>query len=40
MFNCINNLLSRPSRLSFDQIYTKSFDRFNKSGWNEYLGIE
>ncbi|QAA33550.1 hypothetical protein [Clostridium manihotivorum] len=40
VFNSINSLLSRPTRLTFDQVYTKSFERFRKSGWNEYLGIE
>lgn len=40
VFDSINCLLSRPTKLSFDQVYTKSFERFYKSGWNEYLGIK
>lgn len=40
IFNDINDLLSRPTRLTFDLVYTKSFKRFNDSGWNKYLGIK
>jgi predicted nucleic acid-binding protein len=40
IFNSINDLLSRPTRLNFDLIYTKSFRRFQESGWSEYLGIK
>jgi predicted nucleic acid-binding protein len=40
IFNSINDLLSRPSRLTFDLVYTRSFKRFKYSGWNEYLGVK
>ncbi|MBB6632064.1 hypothetical protein [Clostridium algidicarnis] len=40
IFNSINDLLSIPIRLTFDLVYTRSFKRFNDSGWNEYLGVK
>jgi predicted nucleic acid-binding protein len=40
VFNSINDLLSRPTRLTFDLVYTRSFKRFKDSGWNEYLGVK
>lgn len=40
VFNSINCLLSRPTKLTFDYVYKKLFERFEESGWNEYLGIK
>jgi predicted nucleic acid-binding protein len=40
IFNSINDLLSRPTRLTFDLVYTRSFKRFKENGWNDYLGVK
>jgi len=40
IYNKINNKLNRPSSLTFDEIYTRSFRRFKDNGWNDYLEIK
>lgn len=39
IFNGINATLSRPSSLSFDEVYTRSFRRFDNNEWGNFLGI-
>lgn len=40
IFKSINDLLTIPTKMPFDLVYTKSFERFKNSGWNQYLGIK
>lgn len=40
IFISINDSLSRPTSLTFDQIYTRSFKSFEDNKWDEYLGIK
>lgn len=40
IFNEINATLSRPTSLTFDEVYTRSFRRFHNCGWNDFLNIE
>lgn len=39
IFNDINSLLSRPTSMTFDVVYSKSFIRFNENDWTDYLQI-
>ena len=39
IFSRINSQLSYPTQDTFDEQYRKSMNRFNKNGWNSYLGI-
>ncbi|OAA93549.1 hypothetical protein [Clostridium coskatii] len=39
IFNAINRTLSRPSSLSFDAVYTKSFRRFYNNKWGGFLRL-
>lgn len=40
IFNEINATLSKPTSLIFDEVYTRSFRRFQNCGWNDFLNIE
>lgn len=40
IFNDINSTLSRPTHLTFDEVYTRNFRRFEKKEWKDYLEIQ
>ena len=37
IYKKINDILEYPSSLTFDRVYKKSLEIFNKHGWDEYL---
>lgn len=39
IYNEINNVLTRPSKNTFEEEFRKAMERFKENGWNEYLGL-